>query len=66
MRVKKNLNRLRGSRAEHGLTLDDMAIYLGVTKGTYNKKELGKSDFTLMQAKKIAIKFDKTVDELFF
>ena len=51
-----NYNRLKGERIAKGLTVQEMADVLGVTKGTYSKKENGKipitvEDFSIISSK---------------
>lgn len=48
-----NYNRLKAERIAKGFTVEEMAGALGITKGTYSKKENGKiavtvEDFTLV------------------
>ena len=42
-----NLNRLKGERIAKGFTVEEMAKELGVTKGTYSKKENGRLPITV-------------------
>lgn len=37
-----NYNRLKAERIARGLTVQEMADFLGIAKGTYSKKEMGK------------------------
>lgn len=51
-----NYNRLKAERIAKGFTVEEMGEVLGVTKGTYSKKENGKlpvtvEDFTLISNK---------------
>lgn len=51
-----NYNRLKAERIAKGFTVEEMGDVLGVTKGTYSKKENGKlpvtvEDFTLISNK---------------
>ncbi len=57
---------LKGLRAQNNLTQQDMANLINTTIQTYNRKELGKREFTLKEAKIIADYFNKSVDEIFF
>lgn len=57
---------LKGLRAQNNLTQQDMANLINTSIQTYNRKELGKREFTLTEAKKIADYFSKSVDEIFF
>ncbi|WP_302297026.1 helix-turn-helix transcriptional regulator [Mitsuokella multacida] len=59
--------RLRFLRKEKGLTCEDMAELLGLdTKGAYSKKELGRTKFSLDDAKKISNALGKSIDDIFF
>ena len=53
-----NLNRLKGERIAKGLTVEDMATELGVTKGTYSKKENGRLPITVEEFGVIYKKLD--------
>ncbi|APH24814.1 helix-turn-helix domain-containing protein [Clostridium botulinum] len=57
---------LKGLRAQNNLTQQDMAELIDTSIQTYNRKELGKREFNLTEAKKIADYFKKSVDEIFF
>ncbi|MDN3093770.1 helix-turn-helix transcriptional regulator [Enterococcus faecalis] len=50
--MEKAFNRLKGLRAERGLTQVDMANLLGMNPVTYRKKENGERDFTLKEVAK--------------
>lgn len=58
--------RLKGLRAENGLTLDDMAKILNVTRTTYWYKESGKNDFTSTEIGIVRKLFKLSADEIFF
>lgn len=53
------------ARRENRLRQKDMAIVLRIDTVTYQRKESGKADFTLTEAKKLAQYFNTTLDELF-
>lgn len=57
--------KLIGIRNEMGYTQTDIAKVIGNSTKTYCLKEQGKSDFTILEAKKIMDFFGKTFDELF-
>lgn len=59
-------NVLKSFRAMHGFTQEDMANTLGISKNSYNRKELGEREFTLLEAKKISDVFGKGIEEIFF
>ncbi|CDQ22632.1 helix-turn-helix transcriptional regulator [Halobacillus karajensis] len=52
-------------RREARITKKDLAEEMGIWPETYGKKENGKQDFTLREAKFLAKKFNCTLDELF-
>lgn len=59
--------RLMELRQEHGLTCEDMAKVLGLeTKAAYSKKELGKTKFTLTEAKQVADVLGLHIEDIFF
>lgn len=65
------MRKLRGYRVMLGLTQQAMADKLGITKQSYNSKELGKSQFKDRERLIIRdlvreIKPDITIDELFY
>lgn len=66
MGVKVNLNKLRGLRAELGLTQEEIADKIGISKHSYNRKERGVRKFTLVEAKKLADLFGLSIEEIFF
>lgn len=57
--------KLRGLRAEHGLTQLDMADLIGVTRQTYSEKELGNQPFKAEELFIISAYFDKPIEEIF-
>lgn len=60
-------NKLKIIRKNKGLTQNDMAILLGYKhKSGYNKLELGDRKITLEQARIISIKFNMSIEEIFF
>lgn len=60
------LGRLKQIRLESGLTCQQMANKLKITKGTYNKKENGKMTISLRDAQRISKIFGRTIDDIFF
>ncbi len=58
--------KLIGKRNEKGLTQQEMADLLGISKGNYNLKENGKLDFNLVEVKKILKILGASYDEIFF
>ena len=52
------MNKLRGLRVAKGLTQEDMADILGISKQTYNQKEQGKSEFKTSEINIILDLFD--------
>ncbi|MBD8005854.1 helix-turn-helix domain-containing protein [Bacillus norwichensis] len=73
--MKFNYNRLKAERIARGLTVQEMADVLGISKGAYSKKENGKialtvEDFSLISNKlgitreKMEIFFTEIVSEM--
>jgi transcriptional regulator with XRE-family HTH domain len=59
--------RLRELRKEKGMTCEDMARLLGLdTKAAYSKKELGRTKFSLDDAKKVSRALGRSIDDIFF
>ncbi len=59
--------RLRELRQEHGLTCEDMSKVLGLeTKAAYSKKELGRTKFTLAEAKQVSDVLGMRIEDIFF
>lgn len=51
--MRFDYNRLKAERIAKGYTIQDMANKLGVSKGTYSKKERGKLPLTIEDFAKI-------------
>ncbi|HCT6554223.1 TPA: helix-turn-helix transcriptional regulator [Enterococcus faecalis] len=58
--------RLKGFRAEQGLTQKQMAENLGMNEDTYRKKENGKREFTLSEVAKAKEKLGIDPEYYFF
>lgn len=59
--------RLRKLRKMQGFTCEKMAELMGLeTKAAYSKKELGKTKFSLEDARKVSIILGHSVEEIFF
>lgn len=58
--------KIKKLRKEKGITAQPLIDLLKVTPGNYYKKELGQIKFSLLEAKKVAEFFGKTIDEVFF
>jgi DNA-binding XRE family transcriptional regulator len=56
---------VRRERVSANMKLDDVAEYLGIHKETYRLKEIGKIDFTVSQAKKLLVLFNKKFEDVF-
>lgn len=52
-------------RKEHRLRQADIAKKLGISTQSYYLKETGKRDFTMTEAKRMALIYGCTLDELF-
>lgn len=59
-------NRLKVLRAERDWSQAELAEHLGVSRQTINAIETGKYDPSLPLAFKIALLFDKRIEEIFF
>lgn len=57
-------NRLKNLRIERNLTIQEMAAFLGVSQGSYNYYELGKTEPNISTLKKLADFFCVSVDYL--
>lgn len=57
--------RLKGARAEAGLTQEAVAAYLGISTPTYCKRENNKIPFIQPEVNKLILLFGKTYEELF-
>lgn len=64
MRQAKYKN-LRATRIIYGDTQKQLAEKIGIDVKTLFNKEIGKSDFTIEEAKKISKIYGKTIEELF-
>lgn len=59
------LNKLKGLRAERGLTQGDVAKSLNLSKATYNRKENGLGQFTTDEANIIIDMFGCSYETIF-
>ena len=57
--------RIKGLRAEHGLSQADMAKIIGITEGSYCLKEVGKYDWKSSEMFTMRRYFKAALDELF-
>ncbi|RHW31116.1 XRE family transcriptional regulator [Lysinibacillus yapensis] len=62
--MRFNYNRLKAERVAKGFTVQDMANVLGVTKGTYSKKENGKLPVTVDDFVVISNKLEIPIDHI--
>ena len=58
-------NRIRELRKEKGITQDELAYTVGVTRQTIISLENGKYNASLQLAYKIARRFDKSIEDIF-
>lgn len=58
--------KLKELRDKCNLTQADVALKLGISTRAYSNKENGISDFTLMEAKKLASLFNTNIYSIFF
>ncbi len=64
--MDKKFRYLRALRVQYGYTQEQMANILGVHVGTYNRKEQGLSQFSVIEAKTISDLFNNTIEDIFF
>ena len=62
--MKFDYNRLKAERIAKGYTIQEMADKLGMTKGTYSKKERGKLHLTIEDFAKITNILDISKENL--
>lgn len=60
-----NLKNVKETRRSCGLTQEEVARYLGMTKCNYSKKENGQLRFSIDEAFKLSQLFKTTIEELF-
>ncbi|MBN1073235.1 XRE family transcriptional regulator [Clostridium botulinum] len=58
-------SRLKGLMVENTITQQDLAKILDISISTLNFKINGKSDFTIMEAKKVSKILNKSIEEIF-
>ena len=58
--------KLIGKRNEKGISQQEMANLLGISKNNYYLKEKGKLDFNLVEVKKILKIFNCEYNDIFF
>lgn len=58
--------KLIGKRNEKGITQEQMAELIGISKNNYNLKENGKLDFNLVEVKKILGVLESNYNDIFF
>lgn len=61
----RKTNRIKINRLEAGLTCEEMANLLGISKSAYSLKERGKRDFKLTEAIMLSDIFEKPIKSLF-
>lgn len=59
-----NENLLRGKRAEHSLSQEEIARQLGVSRTTYRFKESGEGDFSGSEIRKLASVLSLNLNEV--
>jgi putative transcriptional regulator len=64
--VTKLISNVRNIRTEKDIPAQAVIDTLGITHGTYYKKELGQLRFSLTEAKKISELFEMSVEDIFF
>lgn len=58
-------NRLKGLMVERSITQQDLAQILNISVSTLNFKINGKSDFTIVEAKKVSKILEKGIEDIF-
>lgn len=58
-------NRLKGLMVERSITQQDLAQILDISVSTLNFKINGKSDFTIVEAKKVSKILEKGIEDIF-
>lgn len=58
-------NRLKGLMVERSITQQDLAQILDISVSTLNFKINGKSDFTIVEAKKVSKILKKGIEDIF-
>ena len=57
--------KLKGLIVEYGITQKELAQEIGISREMFNRKINGKTDFSLIEAFKIADYFKKPISEIF-
>ena len=58
--------KIKAVREEKHLTQEDIAHIIGTSTVNYSKKEAGSGRFSLEEARKLAVFFELSIEELFF
>lgn len=58
--------KIKAVREEKHLTQEDIAHIIGTSTVNYSKKEAGSVRFSLEEARKLAVFFELSIEELFF
>lgn len=58
--------KVKAYRKYYDLTQAELAEKIGICAMSYNRKETGKQEFTLAEAKKISDLFGLSIEEIFF
>lgn len=64
--IKANISKLKEVRKEKRLWQDEVATAIGISTSNYSLIERGERGVKIETAKKLALFFDMTIDELFF
>ncbi|WP_407310618.1 helix-turn-helix transcriptional regulator [Desulfosporosinus sp. SB140] len=63
---KVTFAKLKGLRAEHGISMARMAKVIGISESAYIARETGRRDFKVSEARTISKYFKSTMEEIFF
>ena len=64
--IKVDLSRIINLRNERCLKYEDVALYLGIEKTLYFRREKGQLNFTIIELKKLAILYNIPLDSLIY
>lgn len=64
--IKVDLSRIINLRNERGLKYEDVALFLGLEKTLYFRREKGQLNFTIVELKKLAILYGVSLDSLIY
>lgn len=63
---KVTFAKLKGLRAEHGVSMAKMAKVIGISESAYIARETGRREFKISEARTISKYFKSSMEEIFF